>query len=99
MTKLNKGTERAQGFVNSYNHALRNHGRRNVSEAYGKPSQRKLDAWKYCVNLCNERSKGENLTVVGKTCHIFTAGFTFAEGGKRYLCYITPSNDFQIELD
>lgn len=97
MTILNSGTQRAQHFVSAYNFTLKKHGTRTVSEAYGKPSQAKKDAWKYCVDLCNLH-KGKGLTVVGKTCDIFTAGFTFEEGGKKFLCYITPCNNYKIAL-
>lgn len=97
MTNLNAGTQRAQGFISAYKFVLLNHGKRTITEAYGRPSQAKKDAWDYCVGLCKEHN-GKNLTVVGKTCDIFTAGFTFEEDGKRFLCYITPSNNYKIAL-
>jgi len=97
MTKLNAGTQRAQGFISAYKYSLLNHGTRNVWEAYGKPSPAKQDAWRDCCQLCAKHN-GENLTVVGVTCHIFTAAFTFKENGRKFLCYITPCNDYKIAL-
>lgn len=97
MTILNAGTQRAQGFVHAYNFTLGKHGTRTITEAYGKPSQAKKDAWRYCCQLCTKHN-GKGLTVVGKTCNIFTAGFTFEEDGKKFLCYITPSNNYKIAL-
>lgn len=97
MTTLKKDSQKAQALVNAYGYALKAHGRRDIREAYGRVSGAKVSAWNRCVDLCSENN-GEGLTVVSTNTFVFTAAFKFAKNGKDYLCYITPSYNYEIEL-
>ena len=69
----------------------------NLWEAYGSFSQKKAEAWEYCVALCKEKG-GRGLKVIGANTSFFTAGFLFEEDGKRKLMYITKGDDREIFL-
>lgn len=98
LTKINKGTQRARRIVESYRITLARYGARSLHEAYASCSGAKEEAWSYCCRLCTEY-EGKGLAVIGAGTYQFSAGFTFEEGGARFLCFITKCGDYRIELD
>lgn len=71
----------------------------DLSDAYGRYSTAKAQAWRYCEDRCEQYS-GDCLKVISKNTFIFTAGFTFIDGnGKRKFYYITPSYDSIVEWE
>lgn len=86
-------TKQAQGAYERY----QNSNMYSIYEAYGKPSQAKVRAWHYCMKLKEEKN-GKGLKVIGKSCHFFSAGFTFEEDGKKMFMWITPSTDRAFEI-
>lgn len=64
---------------------------KSLRDAYGTFSAKKQAAWDSCVALmraCN----GTDLRIVGKNCHVFTAGFTFVDYfGNECFAFITPT--------
>ena len=71
---------------------------RNLSEAYGRFSNRKAEAWKHCERLCKE-SDGKELKILGANTNFFSAGFLFTdEEGNECLMYITHAGNRKIVL-
>lgn len=71
---------------------------RNLHEAYGRFSNRKAEAWRYCEALC-KANDGKELKVLGANTSYFSAGFLFTdEEGNECLMYITHANDRKIIL-
>ena len=64
----------------------------NLYNCYDKPSCAKINAMKYCENLCNEYN-GYDLTIIGYNCMQFSVGFMYYKDGHNYFVYITKSND------
>ena len=95
---LNKSTKKAQGFIRSYNYYFSKPSSCNIETYYKNPSYNKVKAWRYCKELCNKYN-GSGLYVTGGNSSYFSAGFTFNKDGKSYLCYITYSSNYCIELD
>ena len=73
---------------------------KTITQYYKYPSDAKIQAWEYCVDL-KEKLYGRNLTVISGNSHIFTAGFTFDRlaQNKEYFAYITKSYDYMCSLD
>ena len=61
-------------------------------------SQSKHEAWEYCKELCKKHD-GEGLKVISHNGYMFTAGFEYTVGWKRYLMYITKSANTPILLE
>ena len=66
---------------------------KSLRDAYGTFSTKKQAAWDDCVALmraCN----GTDLRVIGKNCHIFTAGFMYTDTeGRDCFVIITPTRN------
>ena len=70
----------------------------NLYKAYGRPSQKKLEAWNDCSKLLREY-EGSDLRVITYNTFVFTAGFTFVgEDNIRRFIYITPSGYTTIRV-
>lgn len=70
----------------------------NLYEAYGRFSNRKAEAWRYCEALC-KANDGKGLKVLGANTNFFSAGSLFTdEDGNECLMYITHANDRKIVL-
>lgn len=59
-------------------------------DAYDSFSRGKVDAWRYCKDLC-KKYNGDGLKVISRNCHKFTAGFEYvdSETGEIMFMYIT----------
>lgn len=95
---LNKNTKKAQGFIRSYSYYFNKASSNDIKAFYKNPSNNKIKAWYYCKDLCNKYN-GSNLCITGGNCSYFSAGFTFNNDGKKYLCYRTYATNYCIELD
>lgn len=70
----------------------------NIYKAYNKPSRKKVEAWQYCKDLCNEFN-GNNLKIISASPWIFTAGFTAKlDDGCDIFVYITKQYDRYMEI-
>jgi len=99
MRDLNRNTKKAQELLNNYYDS----DWYDISEAYGRMSNRKLDAWNDCKELMQEYN-GRGLKVCTKNKCFFSAGFNYAgedENGMEhnYLIYITKTETFRIKLN
>ena len=71
---------------------------RDLSDAYGRYSQAKANAWKSCERLCEEYH-GRDLRIIGRNGFTFSAGFIFAdEDGKVNFMWITKDYDRYAEV-
>ena len=92
MTKTNN--QRIRDAYQSY----RMSNMENLYDAYGRPSDAKLQAWTYCRKLCYEHG-GRALKVIGAGTFTFSAGFLFTdENGKACFCWITKDYDRYMEV-
>lgn len=95
---LNKSTKKAQGFIRNYKNNFNKASSNDIKTFYKNPSCNKVNAWYYCKDLCNKYN-GSGLCITGGNCMYFSAGFTFNNDNKKYLCYITSAINYCIELD
>ena len=78
--------------------AYRMSDKQSLHDAYGRFSNAKAEAWRYCEDLMNMYD-GEGLKVIGANSSFFSAGFLFEEDGKKKLMYITHGGDYKIDLE
>ena len=69
----------------------------DLHDAYGRFSNKKYEAWKYCQKLCEEHD-GRGLKVIGANSSFFSAGFMYEEDGKENFMYITHGGDYSAEV-
>lgn len=94
---INSNTKKAQGMIQSYDHAIRSGGPVDLYQAYGKYSKAKADAMEYCKLLQHIRG-GKCGVITGHNCFTFTYAFLLVEHSTPYLMYITRDNDYKIPL-
>lgn len=72
----------------------------NLRKAYPSGySDEKEDAWKHCVEECNEHN-GYGLGVLSHNGYMFTAGFKFlADDGTEMFYYITRGYEIAIPVE
>lgn len=90
-------TKKAQGYLNSYEFYRNYYGERTLWDAYRNPSVAKENAYRYCLNLKDEKN-GYDGTVCGASCHFFSYAFKYMEDGIEHLMYITHANDYDFAL-
>ena len=69
----------------------------SLDDVYKSHSSAKARAWRYCLNLCEEKH-GRGLKVISHNVDIFTAGFVFTDpidGDERFM-FITPHYDCEV---
>ena len=88
MKKVNFNKQ-MQSIYKQYLHSTKGS---NLYDCYDKPSCAKINAMKYCENLCNEYN-GYDLTIIGYNCMQFSVGFMCYKDGYNYFVYITKSCD------
>ena len=78
----------------------RNSSWTELYDAYDSFSKGKVDAWKYCRDLCKQYN-GRDLKVVNRNCHKFTAGFEYTdpESGEIMFMYITKGSNTAIPVN
>lgn len=81
------------GILTSYNLSTKD----DIWQAYGKPSSKKVEAWKDCKRLCKEYD-GKNLRIVGANNYFFSAAFHYVKDGQDYLMFITQSRDVPVKI-
>ena len=92
MITLNKNTQKAKQFIKNYDRATNNG---ELWQVYDKTSDNKQRVFVYCKKLQNELN-GNDAKIPTKNTFIFTFAFTIDNGKK--LVYITPENNYIIEL-
>lgn len=66
----------------------------DISQAYSRPSYKKMEAWQYCKDL-RDKYEGWDLRIVSYNTFVFTAGFICpGPDGERVYVHITPSHDY-----
>lgn len=72
----------------------------SLDMAYGKFSDKKMSAWKYCEDLMKSKN-GRNLKVISYNTNVFSAGFEFEDPttGVCKFMYITKGYDTEVEID
>lgn len=91
MTKLNKTTQRAKNWIDSYNRA----DYTSVEQFYSRPSNNKI----YAENKCLERMRelnGHGYRILGGNSSFFTCGYMSEDDSILYI--ETHCNTFEIEL-
>ena len=61
-------------------------------------SYNKSKAWEHCKEVCTKHD-GEKLKVISHNGYMFTAGFEYTVGCKKYLMYITKGDETSILLE
>ena len=78
--------------------AYRNRSKaRTIYGAYIKPSSKKVEAFKYCMNDMVDYN-GHEMRIVHAGSHFFSCGFMFEKNGKRYFRYHTASKVQNMEV-
>lgn len=96
MTKLNKNTKKAQAFIKAYNNAPLY---RDLRDCYTNYSYNKMHAYEDCMQFVKDFD-GYDYTIVSYNTNIFIFAFLFVDdSGNEVLCYITPYNNYVIQLD
>ncbi len=69
----------------------------DIYNAYGNPSQTKVDIFKYWERFCYKYN-GSRFGVYTKSCHFFTLSFWFVnpETGKYQHALITPYHNYVL---
>lgn len=93
LTNINKTTQKAQNILRAYERSTET----ELWEVYGTFSQAKQNAMEYCKNL-QYKLNGQYGVIIGYCSTQFSFAFQFEFEGKKYLCYITKSHDYKIEL-
>lgn len=94
MKTLNKNTKKAQQYRYNYNNAYNNG---YLHEVYGSYSYAKQNALDYCKNLQKELN-GYNGKICTHSKFVFTYGFIYEKDDNKFLVYITPTQDYTIQL-
>lgn len=94
LKELNKNTSKAQQYINNYNYA----SGVNLRDVYGSYSDAKQNAFNYCFDIYT-KLKGYQRRIATYNKNVFTFAFEFDFDGAKYLCYITPSQDYKIKID
>lgn len=94
---LSKSKKAAQIAFNVLRHSP--YKKKTLYDAYGKPSQRKVEAYKYCMDVCRNHD-GFNDYIISYNCHFFTFGFIYYDiHGMQHVVYITATNEYDILID
>lgn len=103
MTKVNRNTQKAEQLISSYIYA-RAKGKCNIRDAYRNPSNKKCDAYQYCVDMELDLN-GRQGFICGASSHFFSFGFVYdvidEETGvvRQHLRYITHAHNYDVELN
>jgi len=93
---LNKETKKAQIYISNYSKA-RDNGQSQLWSVYGNYSRQKEEIFtKWFNNMLDINGFGLYITTFSK--FVFTLGFKLEQGNNTYLLYITPSENYIIEL-
>lgn len=68
-----------------------------LEDAYSKSSEAKQRAWTRCIRLC-KGNNGTNLRIIGRNCHMFSAGFVYFKDGQRTFVWITKDKVRQMPV-
>lgn len=69
----------------------------DLSDAYGRYSNAKRQAWDYCKKLCEEKN-GYGLKIISRNTSQFTAGFEYIFDEAEWFMYITKTSDTEVKL-
>lgn len=98
MRTLNNNTKQALDMVHSYNYA-RSNGNYSIYDAYVRPSQNKVDAFKWCEQL-KEQLNGKYACIPSFNTFNFTYAFEYLNELQQIcLAYITKDNIYSIILN
>lgn len=89
MQKIDRFSKRGKSYVYLYERSTW----RALSDAYKKPSDRKMQADRYCRGLCR-KEQGYAYKIISANPFSFTAAWLTPTGGLRIK---TPSNSYIIK--
>ena len=84
-------TKRQRAIVNSFYDSTN----RYLCDCYHTPSERKRQAYDYCVELFHD-DRGDDFRIISYNTFMFTVGYTRNNGTE--LVYITPTKKEVIEI-
>ena len=90
MIKLNKNTQKAQGFIWEYVRSEKH----DLYDCYNKHSFEKKRAFDYCINKQNEMD-GNNGRILSYNTFVFTYAFMTDDNKLIVIC---PINEYEIQL-
>lgn len=89
MQKINRFSKKGEYYIYLYTHSTM----RTLFDAYKKPSDRKIQADRYCQDLCN-REHGYSYKIISANIFRFTAAWLTPAGDLRIE---TPNNSYIIK--
>lgn len=94
--KLNNTTKKAQQLIENWE---RSPWYRSIWDCYEKPSRAKIDAYYECIEqMRNDNGDGGCITGFNTCTFTFAYKRTNKETGVVQLVYITPYNQYEIDL-
>lgn len=91
-TKLNKNTKKAKSFIKNFVHAKNLY----LWQVYDKPSKRKEKVFGYWWKFYRDLKTSGNFCIPTYNTSTFTIAFTI--NNTKQLVYITPTNNYIIDL-
>lgn len=92
MKRISANSKRGRYFVEAYDKSTKH----TLKDAYVKPSAAKQEAFKRCLQKCEEEN-GDNFRIIRACRQFFTAAFEVRNMfGANELRVITPSQDYLI---
>ena len=98
MTTIKETTQKAKGFIRSYNYYKDKNNGENLYQIYKNFSDKKYKALVYCKEL-KQKLEGYSSCFCGHNSDYFTYAFLFKENNVTYLAYITYATDYKIKYE
>lgn len=94
VTWINRNTQKGERVIHMYDYTRKGD---TIYKAYGRPSQRKVDAFNEIVKEMSSVG-GYSMRITGAGSDVFSCAYKVKDGsGITYLVYHTPDNRFAIE--
>jgi len=93
LKEIKNTTQKAQQYLYNYNSS----DCTELYHCYNSYSNAKRNAFDYCLNLF-KKLNGYSYNIPTHCIMTFTFAFVFDYEGQRYLCYITPTQNYKIKI-
>ena len=94
MATLNKNTKKAKQYINNYNKS----NKTTLRDCFKSWSNEKENIFNEYIAKCYNEDGGSNFKIASYNHNVVVFGYIVEKDDKKYLYYITPSNDYIIEL-
>lgn len=97
-------TKKQEEMYESYKRAFERGPKKELYEVYENYSYKKQKALDYCKGV-QAKLNGYNATIVSHNSYMFTYAFEYIDyelgslNKVRWLCYITPSNNYVFNIE